>query len=187
MFIFTKKINKDFVSLFPDKDVDKVDKSVEKCFLGKNRRMKMWKKNLLYTSVILRIFVNPKNDLYIFYKIVYFIDSKDSSYSYYRSIFCTLSDDPLRRCGSMHYLVISHIDCHMSRIAKYISGLSFFIRNTVTGFNLTGSGEFNTKVCVYTHYKSRTVAAVRKARTAVYVRIAHKLAGIFHNLLSESI
>ncbi len=114
------------MSLFPDKDVDKVDKSVEKCFLGKNGRMKMWKKNLLYTSVILRIFVNPKNDLYIFYKIVYFIDSKDSSYTYYFCIFCPLSDDSLRRRCGMYYLAVAHIYGNVSRIAEYISRLSIF-------------------------------------------------------------
>ena len=114
LFTFTKKIVKEFVSLFPFKDVDKVDKSVEKCFLGKNRRMKMWKKNLLYTSVILRIFVNPKIDLYIFYKIVYFIDSKDSSYTYYFCIFCRLSYYSLRRCCGMYYLSVAHIYCHMA-------------------------------------------------------------------------
>ena len=94
--------------------MDKVDKSVEKWFLGKNRRMKMWKKNLLYTSVILRIFVNPKIDLYIFYKIVYFIDSKDSSYTDYFCIFRSLSYYSLRRRSGVYYLSVAHIYCHMA-------------------------------------------------------------------------
>jgi hypothetical protein len=76
----------------------------------------MWKKNLLYTSVILRIFVNPKNDLYIFYKIVYFIDSKDSSYTDNLCILGALSDDSLRRRSCVNYHSVTHIDGNMSRV-----------------------------------------------------------------------
>ncbi len=158
----------------------------------------MWKKNLLYTSVILRFFVNPKNDLYIFYKIVRFIDSKDSSYTYYFCIFCPLSYDSLRRRCGMYYLTVAHIYRNMSRVAKDIARLSifkiaitsllvFFDRNACSGPDLTGSGKFYSEVRIYAHYKSRAVTAVRKAGASVHIRVADKLACIFDNLLSECI
>ncbi len=86
----------------------------------------------------------------------------------------------------MNDLIVAHVKRHVARITKYIAGLCFGkTGDRITGISLARPLKLYTKVSIYTHYKARTVAAVCKTRTAVYIGITHKLHGIIDNLLSE--
>ena len=78
------------------------------------------------------------------------------------------------------------VNTDMTVVADQITGLSVAVGHTGTGTALLGGStrQIITEILVHTVDKSRTVCAVGKAGTAVYVGVANKLTGVLGHILA---
>ena len=88
----------------------------------------------------------------------------------------------------MHDLAVSDVNSHMAAVADDIACLSvaqaalyLTAHASVSG---RGVGKGYAEILIYAHDKSGTVSAVRQARSAVSVRVSHKLKREFRNRAS---
>lgn len=74
--------------------------------------------------------------------------------------------------------IVAHIDPHMAAVTDDIAGLCIGKADPVSAASQSRGavGETHAEIRIYAHDETGTVCTVGQAGTAVYIRIAHKLA-----------
>ena len=150
--------------------------------------------------VILESFQNfilsIKRRRYFFFLNTFFLSSlfNDSSYCYDSSVSCivwNLNSTSWIWCWitCMYDLVVSHIDCNMSRIADDISRLCAVIAYCLSAalHGIRVSRKWDSILSETCHDKIRTVSPLRQTVAAVHIRITDILARKGHHITSADI